>query len=65
MPGQLLAITRGPRAAVIATRLIEALDRQLTEAALPVKGQPELVVGLPEPAPEAVMRETGKRQTLA
>jgi hypothetical protein len=65
MLGQPLAIMRGPRAAVITTRLIEALDRQITEVALPIEGQPKLVVSLPEPVPEAVVGETGKRQTLA
>jgi hypothetical protein len=62
MLGQPLAIMRGPRA-VMATQLIDALDRQSTEATLPV-GPPELVVGLPEPVPEAAVGETGKKPTL-
>jgi hypothetical protein len=56
---------RGPRTAVIATQPIQALDRQPTEAALPVRSQPELVVGLSEPVAEAIVGETGNKQPLA
>jgi hypothetical protein len=62
MLGQPLAIMRGPRA-VMATQPIDALDRQSTEATLPV-GPPELVMGLPEPVPEAAVGETGNKSTL-
>jgi hypothetical protein len=54
-----------PRTAVIAAHPIHALDRQPTEAALPVWSQPEVVVGLSKPMAEAIVRETGNKQPLA